>query len=277
MYIRRLIRAPRARVYQMLIDPALLPKWKVPDNMSMRIHEFEPREGGRVRISLTYDDRAATGKSSEATDTYHGQFDQLVPNELVVESDEFETFDPALQGTMTSTIRLADAPDGTDLVATHDGLPPGVRAADNELGWQMALDKLTALAERHGSEPKTPRSTVRAAELALRGAQLRSDVTTLSELIDDALVFTGPDGLVYSKSDDLGAHRSGDIRIEQLDPSEEQVLEFGDIVVVSVRMDMRGTFKGAPFAGPARYMRVWRLTDDGWKVVAGQVTQITAA
>ncbi len=277
MQIRRFIRAPRARVYQMLLDPGMLPKWKVPDNMSMHIHEFEPQEGGRLRISLTYDDSAAAGKTNAATDTYHGRFEQLVPDELVVESDEFETFDPALQGTMTSTIRLADAPGGTELVATHDGLPPGVSSSDNELGWEMALDKLTALAERHGSEPAEARSTVRTAELALRGAQLRGDADALSELLDDALVFTGPDGLLYSKADDIASHRAGDIRIERLEPSEERVLEFGDIVVVSVRMDMKGIFKGAPFSGPARYTRVWRLTDDGWKVVAGHVSSIIAS
>lgn len=276
MQIRRFIRAPRARVYQMLIDPAMLPKWKVPDNMSMHIHEFEPREGGRLRVSLTYTDPATAGKSSSATDTYRGRFDRLVPNELVVESDEFETHDPTLQGVMTSTFRLADAPGGTELVASHDGLPPGVNGSDNELGWQMALDKLTSLAERHGSEPADARSSVRAAELALRDAQLHGNVAMLSELIDDALVFTGPDGLLYSKQDDLAAHRAGDIRIERLEPSEEQVLEFGDIVVVNVRMEMRGTFKSAPFAGPARYTRVWRLTDAGWKVVAGHVSPITA-
>jgi uncharacterized protein YndB with AHSA1/START domain len=276
MQFRRFIRAPRARVYQMLVDPIMLAKWKVPDNMSMHIHELDAREGGRLRVSLTYDDDSVAGKSNAATDTYHGEFERLVPNELVVERDEFETSDPAFQGTMTSTFRLADAPGGTELVATHDGLPPGIRAADNELGWQMALDKLTALAERHGSESAEAPSTVHAAEQALRSAQLRGDVATLSKLIDDRLLFTGPDGLLYSKGDDLAAHRAGDIRIEQLEPREEHVLELGDIVVVSVRMDMRGSFKGRPFAGPARYTRVWRLTDRGWKVVAGHVSPITA-
>ena len=72
-----------------------------------------------------------------------------MPNELVVECDEFETNDPALQGVMRSTIRLDDAPGGTELVAIHDGVPSGVRTAENELGWRMALDKLTALAEGH--------------------------------------------------------------------------------------------------------------------------------
>ena len=36
---------------------------------------------------------------------------------------------------------------GTDLVAVHDGLPPGLSPADNEAGWQSSLGKLAALVE----------------------------------------------------------------------------------------------------------------------------------
>lgn len=73
-----------------------------------------------------------------------------MPNELVVEVDEFETDDAELMGEMTTTISLADADGGTDLVATHDGLPQGVSLADNRAGWQQALRRLTALIESSG-------------------------------------------------------------------------------------------------------------------------------
>src|SRR5262245_6255505 len=81
------------------------------------------------------------------TDTYHGRFVKLVPNQQTVEVDEFETKDPALCGEMTITITLTDSDGGTDLLALHDRLPPAVSPADNEAGWQMALAKLAALVE----------------------------------------------------------------------------------------------------------------------------------
>ena len=146
--LRRLIPAPRARVYQLLLDPTVLPRWKVPEGMDLEVHEWEPREGGRIRISLTYRDASAAGKSEVHTDTYRGQFVHLVPNELIVERDEFETDDPAFRGAMTISIALRDAEGSTELVATHDGVPAGVRLADNETGWRMALDKLASLAEQ---------------------------------------------------------------------------------------------------------------------------------
>jgi uncharacterized protein YndB with AHSA1/START domain len=112
------------------------------------VHAFEGREGGTFRISLTSDALPGTGKTSARTDTYHGRFLQLLPNERVVEVDEFETADPAMRGEMTITITLSDADDGgTDLVAVHDDVPPGVSTADNEAGWQSAFARLAALVE----------------------------------------------------------------------------------------------------------------------------------
>ncbi|HLQ89262.1 MAG TPA: SRPBCC family protein [Xanthobacteraceae bacterium] len=141
------INAPRAAVYRALLDARAVAKWKVPTGMTSQVHEFDPREGGLLRISLTYDAPTGTGKTTARTDSYRGRFVKLVPNEQVVEVDQFETENPALQGEMTITITLVDAAGGTDLIAVHDGLPSGVPTADNELGWRSALARLTALVE----------------------------------------------------------------------------------------------------------------------------------
>lgn len=145
--ISRHIDAPRAAVYRALLDARSVARWKVPDGMTCQVHEIDAREGGAIRVSLTYDEPTGTGKTTSHTDTYHGRFVTLVPNEQVVEVVEFETADPALRGEMTITIALADADGGTELVAVHDGLPPGVSLADNETGWRMALAKLATLVE----------------------------------------------------------------------------------------------------------------------------------
>lgn len=126
-----------------------------------------------------------------------------------------------------------------------------------------------------------PRSTadlsdtsLQVAETSLRQAQLAGDVSALDRLLDDALVFTGPDGAVYGKADDLEAHRQGWIRITRLDPSDERIQRFEGIAVVSVRMAMAGDFKGVPFAGSYRYTRVWCARPEGWRIVAGHVSGV---
>jgi uncharacterized protein YndB with AHSA1/START domain len=145
--ISRHLKAPSSKVYGALLDPSAVAKWKVPTGMTSRVHSFDAREGGSFRVSLTYDAPSGTGKTTTNTDTYHGRFAKLVTNKQVVEVVEFETENPMLQGEMTITITLADANGGTDLHAVHDGLPPGVLSTDNEIGWQMALEKLAALVE----------------------------------------------------------------------------------------------------------------------------------
>lgn len=145
--ISRHVNAPRARVYRALVEANAIARWKVPTGMTSHVHSFEGREGGTFRISLTYREPTGTGKTTAHTDTYHGRFVKLVPNEKVVEVDEFETTDPSLRGDMTITITLTDADGGTDVLAVHAGLPPGLSAADNERGWREALARLAALVE----------------------------------------------------------------------------------------------------------------------------------
>jgi uncharacterized protein YndB with AHSA1/START domain len=145
--IRRHIDAPRAAVYRALVDARAVTTWMVPNGMTSQVHTFDAREGGAFRISLTYDEPTGTGKTTAHTDTYHGRFVELVPNERVVEVVEFETTDPTMRGEMTITLTLEDADGGTDLLAVHDRLPPGLSPADNDTGWRMSLDKLAALVE----------------------------------------------------------------------------------------------------------------------------------
>ena len=141
------VAAPRSAVYRALVDGEAVARWRVPDGMRSTVHEFDAREGGVFRVSLTYEAADQAGKSGEHTDTYHGWFLALVPDERLVEELEFETDDPALRGTMTITTTLTDAGSGTDVVMFHEGIPDVVPAADNETGTRMALSRLAALVE----------------------------------------------------------------------------------------------------------------------------------
>ncbi len=145
--VSRYVSAPRSDVYRALLDADAVARWRVPDGMSSQVHAFDAREGGSFRVSLSYDAPTSTGKSAPNTDTYHGHFVKLVPDEQVVEVVEFETDDPALRGEMTITTTLTDADGGTDVVMVHQGLPDSVPPADNETGTRMALDNLARLVE----------------------------------------------------------------------------------------------------------------------------------
>jgi uncharacterized protein YndB with AHSA1/START domain len=143
----QLVRAPRAAVYAALLDPRATESWRVPDDMTARVEEWEAREGGRFRVSLTYRDADRGGKTQGATDTYTGQFARLVPDEQVVERLEFETDDPDLAEAMTMTWTLRDAEGGTEVEILHEGLSGVVPPEDNDTGTRMSLTKLAAYVE----------------------------------------------------------------------------------------------------------------------------------
>jgi uncharacterized protein YndB with AHSA1/START domain len=157
--MNRHIDAPREAVYRALIDPLAIAKWKVPGGMTCHVHTFDARPGGAFRVSLTYDAPSGAGKTTAQTDTYHGHFAELVPGERIVEVSEFETDNPAMRGEMTVTFTLIDVDGGTELLARHENVPPGVAPADNQLGWRMSLDKLAALVEGRASDTR-PRAPV---------------------------------------------------------------------------------------------------------------------
>ena len=153
----RHLNAPRSTVYHALVDARAVAVWMVPVGMKSHVHAFDAREGGLFRISLSYDDPARAGKTAGHTDTYHGHFVRLVPDERVVQVMEFETSDAAMRGEMMVSYTLIDAGDGTDLLAVHENVPPGVSPADNETGWQMSLDRLAALVEDSPAQPARKR------------------------------------------------------------------------------------------------------------------------
>jgi uncharacterized protein YndB with AHSA1/START domain len=141
------INASRAAVWHALTDAKMIAAWRAPNDMTAEVHQFEPHEGGKFRISLTYNDPSRAGKTSSHTDTYHGEFTKIIPNEQIVEVSEFETTNPLLSGRMTLTTTLTDADTGTDVDMVHEGVPEGVSAADNETGTRMSLAKLARIVE----------------------------------------------------------------------------------------------------------------------------------
>jgi uncharacterized protein (DUF1810 family)/uncharacterized protein YndB with AHSA1/START domain len=147
------INAGPAAVYRALLTPRAVAQWRAPDDMTCEVHEFEGREGGAFRVSLTYDSSEGIGKSSPHTDTYHGHFARLVPDQLVVEVLEFETSDPVWAGEMTVTTTLAEADGGTDVLVVHEGVPDAVPRQDNDAGTRMALAKLARLVEEAAPGP----------------------------------------------------------------------------------------------------------------------------
>jgi ketosteroid isomerase-like protein len=116
---------------------------------------------------------------------------------------------------------------------------------------------------------QTVESQIADAEDRLRTAMLHSDVDALSDLLAPELIFTNHLGQLQGKESDLDAHRSGILKIEKLVPSEQHITVIGEAAVVSVRVQLLGTYDGGPANGTFRFTRVWsRSPNKSWHVVA---------
>jgi Domain of unknown function (DUF4440) len=120
----------------------------------------------------------------------------------------------------------------------------------------------------------TDTDALRAVDRRLQAAQLAADAATLDELIDDRLVFTGPDGRLYSKQDDLDLQRSGGQRLTQVTEDELTALVAGDTGVTWFRGRLAGRFLGEEFTAHVRYTRTWIRTDTGWRLLAAHVSPV---
>src|SRR5262249_32441382 len=94
-------------------------------------------------------------------------------------------------------------------------------------------------------------------EAQIRAAQLAADLAALDRLIAEELLFTGPDGQLGTKAQDLAAHGSGAIRFRVHEPEELRVRRVGaDVAVTALRARLGVEVGGVLVRGTYRYTRV---------------------
>ena len=111
-------------------------------------------------------------------------------------------------------------------------------------------------------------SVIAELEGRLRDAMLASDVDVLDALLADDLTFVDATGKVWSKVDDLNAHRYGIQRIERLEIKEQTVRVYGKSAVTLTLAALSGQFGGVPLSANLRYTRMWVETESGWRIAA---------
>ena len=110
-------------------------------------------------------------------------------------------------------------------------------------------------------------------EERLRQAMLGSDVVELDVLIAPELLFTNHLGQVFSKQEDLDAHRCGQFKFTELTPSERQIQLNDGFTVVSVLMHIVGSYQGTPVEQDIRFTRVWAVSTSGSiQIIAGHTS-----
>jgi len=113
------------------------------------------------------------------------------------------------------------------------------------------------------------------AEERLRQAMLTSNISVLNELLAPEIIITSHLGELLGKQDDLTAHESGLIKIHELKPSEQHIQIHREVAIVSVRMQLSGSYNGNPANGGFRFTRVWAVSSSGtWHIVAAHIGMV---
>lgn len=138
--LKRVIKASPEKIYKAFLDADALSAWLPPHGFVGKMHSFDPRVGGKFRMSFY-----TVTKSWE--NTFGGTYIELVPSKRIVHTDKFESDDPTMQGEMKVTIVLTPHADGTLVEIVQEGIPAGPAASGAPYGWSQSLDKLAQLVE----------------------------------------------------------------------------------------------------------------------------------
>ncbi len=112
---------------------------------------------------------------------------------------------------------------------------------------------------------------VLAQEAKLLEAMLSGNAELLETLLHDDLLFNGPTGQTATKAMDLANYRAGVVRLQSVQASNYLLASVDDVVVVAVTVALQGNYAGQEIDGRFRYLRVWKMTGSGWRVIAGSV------
>ncbi len=113
-------------------------------------------------------------------------------------------------------------------------------------------------------------------ETRIRAAQLSADLAALDELISEDLLFTGPDGQLGTKAQDIESYRSGTVRFLAHVPEELRIRRVGsNVAITSLLAQLTVDVAGNVSRGLYRYTRVWAREDNQiWRVVGGHVSLV---
>lgn len=139
--INRIFDAPREKVFKASMDPKLIPQWWGPKRFTTKVDKMDVRPGGVWRFVH----RDAEGNEY----AFHGVYHEIVPNERVVDTFEFE----GMPGHVSLETMTLEEQDGKTKLTTRSVFQSvedrdGMVGSDMEEGVAETMDRLAELVEK---------------------------------------------------------------------------------------------------------------------------------
>jgi uncharacterized protein YndB with AHSA1/START domain len=136
--LHRVLRCPPERLYKAFLDADAQARWLPPYGFLCKVHQFEPKVGGKFRMSFI---NFGSGNGH----SFGGEFVELKPNERIRYFDKFD--DPNMPGQMNVTVDIKKVSCGSELNVVQEGIPDMIPTEMCYLGWQESLAQLAKLVE----------------------------------------------------------------------------------------------------------------------------------
>lgn len=138
--VSRIIRAPREKLFDMWVDPALRRQWWLnARGEGPTVCEIDARVGGHYRVHQTGGGAESPGEEEDYEWIMHGEFLEVVrPERLVFTWNVNHVTEPVVNQRVTVEFRAVAG--GTEVTITHEGiLSAAMRDGTNE-GWSKFLE-----------------------------------------------------------------------------------------------------------------------------------------
>jgi len=105
-------------------------------------------------------------------------------------------------------------------------------------------------------------------------AEKNKDIPYLDKLWADDAVFGTSLGTVMNKQQLIELIKGTERTIDELHSDNIEVRRYGNTAIMTDHTTMRGLYKGAPYGGEYRYVRIFVKEGGAWRVVLVQATPL---
>ena len=149
--------------------------------------------------------------------------------------------------------------------------------------WILALALLFAVslpalaADKKQEKGGNAVDQVKALTMQNRDAALKADTNWMQQHLDPGYVSVSPTGAVSDREQVIQNVKSGAMKYDAIDVSDQKVHVFGNTAVVDTEAHVKATSNGQPVDGDFRATHVWVKEGDTWKLVSFQATPVQAS
>jgi ketosteroid isomerase-like protein len=106
-------------------------------------------------------------------------------------------------------------------------------------------------------------------------AYVKGDAETLERIMAEEFIFTGPDGVIQTKADDVRNLKSGALKMTECKLEDVQVRIYGKTAIVTGVNMLKGSLDGQDISGKYRFTDVLVRKKDKWQAVSAHASAVT--